>query len=328
MDFREKMQKWGRVGVLMGGYSSERAISLKSGQAIFQALEDLKMDVVPVDIHEKDKAGIRAQIQEAHLDMAFIALHGALGEDGQIQSLLEEMNILYTGSGIRASQLAINKIAAQDCFRRHHVSIPESFALSRAEGADKGIQKVAAMGGFPVVVKPATEGSSIGIQVSQEEEHFRQALVTAWEYGEDVLVERYIDGREFTVSLLDRKPLPVIEICPQHQFFDFDCKYSPAATKYVVPAKISPVLAGTLQSVALKAYRLLGCADFGRVDLIVDQDLNHYVLEVNTIPGFTATSLLPKAAKELGISFHELCLQIMEIAYGKKKEEKDKSITI
>ncbi len=320
--------KYGRVGVLMGGVSSEREISLKSGKAIYEALSDSGVNAVALDVQTQETDKIKAFIQEAQIDSAFIALHGTFGEDGQIQSLLEQMDILYTGSGVKASQMAINKVAAQECFKQHNMSVPRNFHLGQADGQVEWESAIESLGGYPVVVKPALEGSSIGVHIVDDAVSFREAVADAGKYGDQILVEQYIQGREFTVSLLDRKPLPVIEICPPEHFFDFDSKYSSAKTRYIVPAKISPILAATLQSIALKAYRLLGCADFGRVDLMVDKDLNHYVLEVNTIPGFTASSLLPKAAAETGLSFNQLCLKILEIAYGTKKEKKDQSFNI
>lgn len=314
------VEKFGRVGVLMGGYSSEREISLKSGNAVFAALKAQGVDVVPLDIVCREKAQILAFIRDAHIDMAFNALHGELGEDGQIQSILEELGITYTGSGVKASRLAINKIATQNCLKLHDVKIPENFSLTQSESKESWAARIESIGGFPVVVKPAAEGSSIGVAIVADLETFEAAAHVAWKSGADILVEKFIKGREFTVSIIDKRPLPVIEICPSSEFFDFRSKYSEGQTKYIVPAKISPVLEGTLQSVALKAYRVLSCADFARVDILVDEDLNHYVLEVNTIPGFTSTSLLPKAAQQTGLNFQQLCLRILELAYGKKKE--------
>ncbi len=320
MEYKQYIQKFGRVGVLMGGYSSERNISLKSGNAIYEALKSQGIDVIPLDITENEREKIGAFIKNAQIDIAFNALHGKLGEDGEIQSILEELRILYTGSGIKASKLAINKIAAQECLKLHHVKVPDNFHFDSESSLAGLLKEVEAIGGFPVVVKPALEGSSIGINVVSSEDDFDRAVTLALELGTAVLVEKFIQGREFTVSIIDKQPLPVIEICPKGGFFDFDSKYSSSKTEYIVPAKISPILESTLQSVALKAYRLFCCSDFARVDLLLDEDLNHYVLEVNTVPGFTATSLLPKAAKQSGLNFVQLCLKILELAYGKKKE--------
>jgi len=324
----EYTKKFGRIGVLMGGYSSEREISLKSGQAIFESLKKQGCDVVALDIVDHSLDKISAFIEDKKMDIAFIALHGALGEDGKIQAILEHLNILYVGSGIAANKLAIDKIKAQEFFKNHNISIPKNFSLRTKTVEDDFSEKIKDIGAFPVVVKPCCGGSSIGISIVNSHQELKESIKILGSSEEKILIEKYIKGREFTVGILNNRPLPVIEVCPKKGFFDYSSKYLSSETRYIVPAQISEVVVATLQSVALKASRLLGCSGFARVDLIIDEDLNHYLLEVNTIPGFTSTSLLPKAANQAGLNFDKLCIKILEWAYGKKKESKDQSSCI
>ena len=312
------MRQPGLIGVLMGGYSSEREISLKSGQAIAKALKEAGCQVNAIDIPFKDEEKILDVIHKAKIDVAFIALHGSLGEDGRIQDFLEKSHVPYVGSGVAASRLAINKARTQALFKTAGIPVAEhlileSFSIDR-------LSRVLKTFSFPVVVKPACEGSSIGVTIVFEKENLEVALKEAFRYGSDVLVEQYIKGREFTVGILNEAPLPVVEICPANPFFDFKAKYfSQGQTQYIVPAKIDDKLAKMMQSIALKAHQILNCRHFSRVDMMLDEDLNPYVLEVNTIPGFTETSLLPKAASAAGINFTQLCLKLIQLAYGQKK---------
>lgn len=316
------MEQFGHIGILMGGYSSEREISLKSGNAVFQALKRQGCHISALDITEKDEEKIKQVIALADLDIAFITLHGRLGEDGTIQSILEELDIPYTGSGVTASRLAINKVSTQDLFKRNHINISPYVALARDKDGD-ALLAVEGIGSFPVVVKPACEGSSIGITIVRDFGGWNEALARAWQYGELALVEKYIEGREVTVGILDRQALPIVEIRPKGAFFDFTAKYSQGMSDYIVPAKIPVEAVVSLQNEALKAHHVLGCEEFSRVDFILGRDGAHYALEVNTIPGFTSTSLLPKAAQAAGIGFEQLCIRIIQLAYGKKKKNKN-----
>lgn len=312
----------GRVGVLMGGASSEREISLQSGGAIVRALERLGFDVFPLDIVDHDQDKVSLLLQESNMELAFIALHGQLGEDGVIQSLLEQANIPYTGSGVDANRYAFNKVITQNLFKKNNISIPSYVTLSRGDLLD--VKRVGdCVGDFPLIVKPAREGSSIGITLVEKRDQLDAALRNAWRYDDVALVEKYICGRELTVGILGVNALPVVEICPKERFFNFEAKYTKGKTKYIVPAPISDDMTQELQQVALRVHQLLGCADFSRVDFMVDTDDKHYVLEINTIPGFTSTSLLPKAAFEYGLTFDQLCYQLMEFAYGKKEKVKN-----
>lgn len=310
---------FGHIGVLMGGYSSEREISLKSGKAIFEALKAHGCRVSPIDIILQDEEAILSMLMGSQIDVAFIALHGHLGEDGVIQSVLEKMNIPYTGSGVEASRLALNKVSAQDIFKRNHIPVPGYDIVSKGHrfNVDQVIDRV---GSLPVVVKPSSQGSSIGITLVENKKDLPAALVKAFEYDTQVLVEQYIHGRELTVGILDKDSLPVIEIRPKSVFFDFNAKYqSGGTTEYIIPAELPADISRQVQKVAYQAHEALGCCDFSRVDVMLDQGNNPYVLEVNTIPGFTATSLLPKAAKVSGLDFTQLCLKLIELAYKKQK---------
>lgn len=270
----EKSNKdWGKIGVLMGGYSSERNISLKSGEAILKALKEEGCDAVAIDITKKEDFKVSHQIEEAQIDLVFIALHGVLGEDGRVQSICEKLNLPYTGSPPQASRIAFNKALSQSLLKQYGLKVPSFMILKEQEWPSNSYLE-RELNGFPVVVKPSSEGSSIGISIVTKKDDFKMALEEAWSYSNEVLVEQFIEGREMTVGIVNGKPLPVIEICPKENFFNFKAKYTSGQTDYIVPAKISQTSADNLQSLALKAHRLLGCKDFSRVDFILDQNEN------------------------------------------------------
>jgi len=322
---RKLVDQCGRVGVLMGGVSSEREISLKSGKAIAEALLRQGFDAVALDISSGDHDKIVLHLQDANIDLAFIALHGQLGEDGVVQSILEKENIPYTGSGVDSSRLAFNKVAAYNLFERNNIPIPSYVTLSKGDELDiKTVTNV--LGSFPLIVKPAREGSSFGITLVAGEDELDEAVQSAWRYDDTALIEHYINGRELTVGILGQDALPVIEICPKHHFFDFESKYTKGATEYIVPAEITEDMSRELQRVALKVHQILKCEDFSRIDFMVDARQKYYVLELNTIPGFTSMSLLPMAAAHYGLSFDQLCRQLTELAYGKKEKIKDTTV--
>ncbi|HOW34809.1 MAG TPA: D-alanine--D-alanine ligase [Candidatus Omnitrophota bacterium] len=310
------INQFGHIGILMGGCSSEREISLKSGTAIYNALKNCNCQVTALDIASEDEARILSLVRNAGIDVAFIALHGRLGEDGTIQSILEKAKIPYTGSGVTASRLALNKVSAQNIFRKNNIPVPDYIVIRKKDSGDsqKFLDKV---NGFPVVVKPANQGSSIGITLVKEKKDLTPALKLAFQYDDEILIERYISGRELTVGILDETPLPVIEIKPKGSFFDFESKYQPGMAEHIVPAVIPPPVAKAVQDFALKAHQSLGCRHLSRVDVLLDKENNPYVIEINTIPGFTATSLLPDAAKHAGLDFSQLCLKLIALAYGK-----------
>ncbi len=309
--------RFGTIGVLMGGYSSEREISLRSGRAVAFALAEAGHQVVPVDINVSDRGLIRTLLRDAAFDMAFIALHGRLGEDGVIQSILEEMDIPYTGCGPNASRLAFDKTMAQTLFKQAGIPVPPHVCIT--DGDPVTFKDVfAALKNLPFVVKAACEGSSIGIYIVHHPSQWESSLKDALLFGPRVIVERFIKGREFTAGIFDREVLPLVEICPRSSFFDFTSKYQKGLTQYTVPADIDQVLTERIRQIALAAHDALGCEDFSRVDVRVDEKDGPYILEINTIPGFTETSLFPKAAFKAGYSFTGVCEKLLDLAYGKK----------
>jgi D-alanine-D-alanine ligase len=313
------MKELGRVGVLMGGPSSEREISLRSGAAIHKSFKEEGLDAIAVDITTDDLNDIENMLQSLGLSAAFIALHGLLGEDGKIQSVLEKLKIPYVGSGVKASNIAIDKIKTQKLLKENGISVPDNFNAKKNDDVDGMIKEL--LGGYPAVVKPPCEGSSLGISIVSNPGQLQAALNTVWEFTDIALVEKFIAGRELTVGILGNSSLPVIEISSSRGFFDYTAKYQKGFTEYKVPASLEPSVEKRLRDVALDAFVKLGCRHFGRVDMILAADGKEYVLEINTIPGFTETSLLPKAAAYSGINFNQLCMKLLKMAYGEKTKE-------
>jgi len=291
-----------KIAVLLGGDSSEREVSLRSGGYVTAALQKLGYDASALDIGDNPAAALG----QAAPDVAVIMLHGRFGEGGQIQGLCECLKIPYTGSGVASSAMALDKVITKQIFLAEGIPTPRSQVFSL--GSDKNLELE-----LPVIVKPAREGSSIGCTVVRDAHSFDQALELAWKYDNRVLVESLIQGREYTVGLLGDPAmvLPVIEIIPPQGLFDYSSKYTKGVTTYQCPAEISPELSQAMQKYALASHRALGCRGFSRVDFMVDRDDNIYTLEVNTIPGMTETSLLPMAAQRAGYDYASLCEQIM-----------------
>ena len=301
--------------MLLGGPSSEREVSLKTGRAVASALRRQGLDVVEIDVGE-DLSRLVDQLKEVRPHVVFIALHGTFGEDGVIQGVLEYLGLPYTGSGVLASALAMDKVASKRLFSYHGIPVPR-YTIFRKEGwtlpGETPLEELS----YPLVVKPVAEGSTIGVSIVKEEEELDGALKEAYKYGDTVLVEEFVEGREITVGILGEEPLPVIEIIPETGFYDYRAKYTPGLTRYEVPAKLPRETAIMVQDMALLAHRALGCRDVSRVDFRLAEDGTPYILEVNAIPGMTETSLLPKAAAAAGISFEELVLRILESALKK-----------
>jgi len=269
----------------MGGYSSEREISLRSGQAVADALSREGHRVLPLDITTDDLPKIIRQIQATPLDIAFIALHGRLGEDGVIQGILDKLEIPYTGSGVKANQVAFNKILAQKAFQSAGLPVAENFFITDGKNVDfKTAWEY--IKSTPLVVKPACEGSSIGVHIVRHPSEWEPAFVNALSYGPQIIVEEFIKGREFTAGIFDREALPLVEICPKSTFFNFSAKYQKGATRYICPAEISENLTRRIKELSLSAVEVLGCEGFARVDLRVDDNEEPFILEVNTIPGW------------------------------------------
>lgn len=294
-----------RVAVLMGGFSHEREISLKTGKAILKALNEKGYHAISIDVKED----IAIKLVRKKVECVFLALHGKLGEDGTIQGMLELMKIPYTGSGVLASALAMHKIMAKKIFLNEGIPTPRFEVFHRRE-IEKGLLKEIPFP-LPWVVKPAREGSTIGVSIIQEREELIPGLKRAGEYDAEILVEEFIKGKEITVGILETIPLPIIEIVPRSGFYDYHSKYTQGETQYILPAQISREKYLYAQQISLKAFQALGCSSVARVDLMTDEDENPFVIDVNTMPGMTETSLLPKAASYVGIPFEDLVERIL-----------------
>ena len=301
-----------KIGVVMGGPSAEREVSLNTGKAIVAALQEKEYDVVGIDL---DPPNFVEQLRENGIEVVFNAIHGLYGEDGRMQGALELLGIPYTGSGVLASAMAMDKGVSKRLFAAAGIPTPRYQLLHRQEGWGAKVQQnILEEFEPPFVVKPSTQGSTIGLTIVQEEGELADALEKAFSYDTEVLVEEFIDGSELTVGVLGgSKPeaLPVIEIVPYSGVYDYHAKYTKGATEYYVPARIDAETARHVKTVALEAFKVLGCSGVARTDVRLDPSNHPYVLEVNTIPGMTATSLVPKAAAAAGISFPDLCERIL-----------------
>lgn len=307
----------GEIGVLMGGCSSEREISFKSGKAIVAALTEAGCRVKAVEINSTDETALSELLRAEKIDLAFIALHGQFGEDGTLQTLLERLGIPYTGSDAQASRLAMDKVRTQNAVAAQGVRVPPYRVLS-ADNHSHWTAVINELGGLPVVVKPSSEGSSIGVTIVREPEMLAKAVEEAFRFGPEILLDKYIEGQELTCGILDGQALPLVEIRPKKAFFDYEAKYQKGMSEYIVPAEVSAQDTQKIQATALKVNQILGCRDFVRMDFILGKDGREYFLEANTIPGFTATSLLPMAARQAGYSFAELCLTIARLGMKKR----------
>lgn len=292
-----------RIAVLFGGWSAERPISLKSGAAVLAALKRLRIPHIGVDV----KRGAEKQLARLRADLAFLALHGPFGEDGQVQRLLDRLGLPYTGSGVLASAVAMHKPTAKKIFRSAGLPTPDWVVVGR--GAS--VKDVPFRG--PWVVKPASQGSAIGISVVRRPSEFPAALRKAAALDREVLVEKFVPGVEVTVAVLGRRCLPVIEIVPKHRFYDFYSKYAPGGSRHIVPARLPKTVLKRAADISLKAFRALGCRHLARVDLMVPRSGKPALLEVNTLPGLTATSLFPDAARAVGMDFDALIFEIVRL---------------
>lgn len=314
-----------RVAVLMGGTSAEREVSLRSGQAVASALRELGHEVVEVDVGP-DIALRMTELRE-NIDAAFLALHGRMGEDGTIQGLLEILAIPYTGSGVMASALAMNKHLSKQILRARGIPVAEDEVVTAARVAEQGVGKVAeevsARMEFPCMVKPNCEGSTVGARRARNIAELEEAIEEALLYDDLLLVERFIEGREVTVGLVGGEPvvLPVLEVVASKGVYDYECKYTQGMTEYIVPAPIPDGLAERLRRLSLEAHSALCCEGLSRVDFMLDEEGRPYCLEVNTIPGMTSLSLIPKAAAAAGLSFHRVVEMVLETARLKINRE-------
>lgn len=307
----------------MGGISAERGVSLRSGAAVFNALSALNYNTVAIDVGPDICEALRRE----KIEMAFLALHGGYGENGAIQGLLEVMGIPYTGSGVLASALAMDKEASKKIFLYHKIQVPSFGVISReyvvcsqASGTkDYGLRTMDFE--LPWVIKPATEGSSIGVNIVSDKSLLDSAIEEALRLSERVIVEKYIEGKEIHVGILNNRILGSVEVRPKLKFYSYEAKYTPGLTEYILPPDMQPDVIRKTEERALSAYKALGCKGAARVDLIVDNEDVSYVLEVNTIPGMTETSLLPKIADMAGLGFPSLIEEILKDAITDKRSE-------
>lgn len=297
-------QALGKVAVLMGGTSAERPVSLNSGAAVLAALIESGIDAIGIDIREN----AAQQLSNAEFDRAFIALHGRGGEDGTMQGLLELLNKPYTGSGVMASALGMDKWRTKLVWDACQVATPKAFVLEEDSDWDAIMQ---ALGGL-AMVKPAREGSSIGMRKVHSSEALADSYAFAVQHDDLVIAEQYIEGKEFTVTILAEQALPAIQLVTTHDFYDFDAKYKANDTQYLLPSGLPDYAEAELQKMSLKAFKLVGCTGWGRVDAMQDKEGNFWLLEVNTSPGMTDHSLVPMAASAAGLNFSALVIKILQ----------------
>jgi D-alanine-D-alanine ligase len=303
-----------RVAVLKGGRSLEREVSLRSAARVEDAIEALGHEPVGIDVG----TDLVRRLRELRPDVVFIALHGPGGEDGTVQELLEILDLPFTGPGVAACALCMDKVAAKHEIRAAGIPTPDWAAFNatafRELGAADTLQEIEERLGFPLVVKPASQGSSLGVEFAASRDEVPEALLAAFSYDDRVLLERYVKGRELAVSMLDGAALPIVEAIPREEdFFNFEARYEIGRTDYVCPADLEADEASSVQELAARTYEALGCSGFARVDLILG-DNGPAVLEVNAIPGLTDTSLFPMAADAAGIAFDDLVGRIVELA--------------
>jgi D-alanine-D-alanine ligase len=309
-----------RVAVLKGGSSLERQVSLRSGARVEDSLARLGHDAVPIDVGN-DLIG---QLRAAEADVAFVALHGREGEDGTVQELLEILGIPYTGSGVLACMRSMDKVLAKHLMQEAGIPTAEFFAFNetafRRLGAADALGDIEERLDFPIVVKPASGGSALGIKFARTAAEVPGALVAAFSYDDRVLLERYVQGRDLAVSLLEGSALPVVEAVPRDEdFYDFESRYEIGRTEFVCPANLPERVTAQAQEIAVATWNMLGCYGFARVDLMYDESSDElFVLEANAIPGLTDTSLMPQAAEAAGIDFDALVSRIVELAFERE----------
>jgi D-alanine-D-alanine ligase len=299
------------VAVLMGGASAERDISLQTGAGVQRALDSLGYRTVSLDFDERCVDELRA----LRPDVVFNALHGGAGEDGTVAAILEWLRLPYQGSGVRASAVAMDKWMSKALMRASDLPTPRATLLMVA---GEEMPPVPKRPGLPCVVKPQCEGSAVGVTIVHSESDWTKAIAGARDLTDRILVEAYVRGREFTVSILDERPLPVIEINPSDEFYSYHSKYTAGASRHTVPANVDPALAQRMQEYALRFHQALGCRDYSRVDVMMDaQDSTLYLLECNTLPGLTSVSLFPEAAAAAGIAYDGLVDKLVRAALSR-----------
>lgn len=301
----------GPIGVLCGGPSQEREISIRSGRAVHAALLEQRLPVELVILSENENR-IPDELRAARIKSCFVALHGPFGEDGTVQSILEEMGLLYTGSSVEACRYAMDKVHARRRWRAEGLPVPQAVMVEPINALTKAKEM-----SLPLVVKPRAQGSSYGMSIVDTLEEVAGAVEAAAAYGQEVILEEYLPGPEVTVGILEDRPLPVVQVVPKRRFYDTVAKYTPGQTEYLVPAPLPPRTTRLAQMLGRQAHEALGCHSFSRVDMILAEGQGPVILELNPIPGMTESSLLPKAAAAAGIAFQELCSRMLASALGR-----------
>lgn len=325
-----------KIALLVGGASSEREVSKHSGISILNAFKNLGFEYCLIDpaygknqpqkeedyfgkdlnpVSSKNYLDAINLIDESNIDIVFLGLHGTFGEDGTVQSLLELKGIPYTGSGVLSSSIAMNKNFSKILFQHFDVCTPRWIYVEKPSlNINLLNEKIKKFFGYPCVIKPNDQGSAIGMSICRGEKELEDSLNNSFRVSDNLLIEEYIEGHEITVGILDNHALPVLEIKPKHTFYDYECKYTHGMSEYEVPANIPKEVANHIQHQALLAFNSLGCKNYGRIDFRLNKNYKSYCLEVNTLPGMTSTSLLPKAAKAVGIDFETLIDKIIKDA--------------
>lgn len=300
----------------MGGRSLERDVSLVTGRRVSSALSELGYSIEEIDVDNH----LIAKLKRMKPDIAFIALHGKGGEDGTVQELLEILEIPYTGSGVFASIVGMDKVLTKEIFRLEKITTPDFYSFSttafREMGAADTLPKIAKTLGYPLVIKPAGQGSALGLKMAHSEKDLSGALMTALSYDDKVVMEKFIEGRELAVSILgtEHRVLPIVEIFPKSGFYDYEARYTMGLTDYQVPAELDESVKIKVEEIAIRSYKALKCVGFGRVDIILDPNGVPNVIEINTIPGLTETSTFPMAAEAAGLDFSQMAEEIVKTA--------------
>jgi len=295
---------YGKVLVLMGGWSNERDVSLISGRCVFDSLKFSGVNVVKLDLQKN----IFKKIKEILPDRVFIILHGKGGEDGEIQSYLDTLEIPYTGSNKWSSEICMNKRSSKKILLESNIFTPKFKRIDK----ETSIQEIEDLFAYPIVIKPSSEGSSIGVYIVENRESLKHAILHNREISDDIIAEQYIEGIEYTVGILNKKALPVIKLIPPGKFYDYEAKYNSKNTQYICPSGLDENTEIKLKKVSLKSFKVLNCSGWGRVDIIIDKDSKPWVIELNTVPGMTQHSLIPMAAEAENIGFNDLVLKILD----------------
>lgn len=300
------VSQFGKVAVLMGGASAEREISLLSGNAVLEALQNNGVDAHGIDVDDR----IGSVLEQGGYDRAFVILHGRGGEDGTIQRLLEKMKLPYTGSGVQASALAMDKQKTKQVWLENDLPTPEFRVLDSTESCEQAMREP----GLPLIIKPVLEGSSIGMSKVETEDEMLPAWEKARQCGGTIIAERWVEGSEYTAAVLDGQVLPMIRLETPHRFYDFDAKYAADDTRYICPCGLPEAREAAYAELVTRAFEAVNARGWGRVDFMVDEEGRPWLIEVNTVPGMTSHSLVPMAAKQAGIDFDELVLRILASA--------------